>query len=219
MSELVIVGFSGLAREVLTVERTSGAHDRFVVLDDDRATWGCRLPGARVVGGLDEIEHHQDSEVVVCVGAGTARRQIVRRLVQLGVDESRFARVVHPGVDVPQGCSVGVGSVLLAQVVLTSGVWVGRHAVLMPNSTVTHDGVVGDFATLCAGVSLGGAVAVGPTAYLGMNASVRQRTSIGAGATVGMGAVVVEDVPPGEVWAGVPARPLPRPVTILGEAL
>ena len=51
---------------------------------------------------------------------------------------------------------------------------------------------------------------VGPAAYLGMNVAVREQTSIGPGATVGMGAVVVDDLPAGEIWAGVPARPLPR---------
>ncbi len=49
---------------------------------------------------------------------------------------------------------------------------------------------------------------IGEAAYIGMNASVRQGISIGARATVGMGAVVLNDVPPDETWAGVPARRL-----------
>lgn len=218
MSDLVLIGRSGLAREVLAVARLSEKHDGFIVLDDERATWGSPVAGVRVRGGLDEIENHPDAQVVVCVGSGSIRRRIVRRLADLGVGEDRFARVVHPSVDVPEDCVVGAGSVLLAQVVLTAGVWVGRHVVLMPHSTVTHDGLIGDFSTLCAGVSLGGGVTVGPAAYLGMNVSVRQLTSIGPGATVGMGAVVVEDVPAGEIWAGVPARPLPRTTTLVREA-
>ena len=65
-----------------------------------------------------------------------------------------------------------------------------------------------DYATLAAGVSLGGGVRIGEAAYLGMNASVRQQQTVGREAVVGMGSVVVADVPDGEVWAGVPARPL-----------
>jgi acetyltransferase-like isoleucine patch superfamily enzyme len=78
----------------------------------------------------------------------------------------------------------------------------------MPGVTITHDDVVGDFATLAAGVSLGGGVKVGRAAYIGMNASVRQGCVIGAGSMVGMGAAVIGDIPENEIWVGVPARRL-----------
>ena len=45
-------------------------------------------------------------------------------------------------------------------------------------------------------------------AYIGAGALIKEGRVIGAGAMVGMGAVVTHDVPPGQVWAGVPARPL-----------
>ena len=75
--------------------------------------------------------------------------------------------------------------------------------------TLTHDDVVEDFATLCAGVSLGGGVAVGEAAYLGMNASVREGVRIGADATVGMGAVVLRRRAGRRDLGGSPAR---RPI-------
>jgi acetyltransferase-like isoleucine patch superfamily enzyme len=74
--------------------------------------------------------------------------------------------------------------------------------------TLTHEDDVDDFVTLAAGVSLGGGVHVGRCAYLGMNSSVRQQVLVGDNAVVGMGAAVLDDVPRGEVWAGVPARQL-----------
>ena len=45
-------------------------------------------------------------------------------------------------------------------------------------------------------------------AYVGMNASVFPGATIGERAIIGMGAVVLGDVPPGETWVGVPARPV-----------
>ncbi len=109
---------------------------------------------------------------------------------------------------VPDDCAVGRGSVVLAGTVLTTSVQIGRHVVVMPNVTLTHDDVVEDFATICAGVSLGGGVHVGEAAYVGMNAAVRENLSVGSGATLGMGAALLQDLPSLQTWAGVPAAPV-----------
>lgn len=211
MTEVLLVAASGLAREALAVLDARG--ERAIgVLDDDPARHGATIgDGVPVLGGLDLVREHPDAALLVCAGRGVARRAIVERLATLDVDAGRFATLVHPDVRIPASCRVGVGSVLLAGVVLTADVRLGDHVVVMPNVTMTHDDVVADYATLTAGVSLAGDVVVGAAAYLGMNAAVREHVRIGAGATVGMGAAVLTDVPAGETWAGVPARRLTRP--------
>ncbi len=90
---------------------------------------------------------------------------------------------------------------------MTATVTVGRHVVAMPQATMTHDNVIDDFATLCAGVSLGGFVHVGRSAYLGMNSCVRQNVTVGDGTTLGMGAVLLADLPWGRPGLGCPHGP------------
>jgi sugar O-acyltransferase (sialic acid O-acetyltransferase NeuD family) len=209
---ILLVAASGLARETLAVERALGRFTTLRVLDDDPALWGTSMNGAPVLGGLEEVKLYDDASIVVCAGHGAVRQRLVTRLAQLGVSDDRYATVIHPGVDVPDGCTVGAGSVLLAQVVLTADVTIGRHVVAMPHVTLTHDTVVEDFATLCSGVVLGGEVKVGSAAYLGMSSSVRERVNVGAGATLGMGAALLRDLPQGQTWAGVPARAMDRDV-------
>lgn len=217
MRTLVLVAASGLAREVLEIERRVGRYDRYVVVDDDVRLWGTIVSGARVVGGLDALDalvELRESDVVVCAGRGSSRRSLVERLSAAGVTADRYARIVHPTAALPAGCLVCPGSILMAHVTLTADVSVGSHVVLMPQVTLTHDDVVSDYATLCAGVSLGGHVSVGEAAYVGMNACVREHVSIGAGATLGMGAVLLEQLPADETWVGTPARPLPVSVPL-----
>ena len=69
-----------------------------------------------------------------------------------------------------------------------------------PGVVLTHDDVVGDYATLWAGVTPGGRVTVGEAVYLGMGALVRERLTVGAESILGMGAVLLHDLPRGEVW-------------------
>ncbi len=207
MRGLVLVAASGLAREV--VAALPSEVDDVVLLDDDPDRWTTRLAGADVVGGLDRVEDYPDHQVVVCAGRGAVRRSLVERLAQHGVRDDRFATVVHPGVSIPSGCTVGCGTVLLAGVVLTADVTLGRHVVVMPHVTLTHDDVVEDYATLAAGVSLGGGVRIGEEAYVGMNASVREHVLVAPRTTVAMGAVLLESTTTDQTWMGVPARSVP----------
>jgi sugar O-acyltransferase (sialic acid O-acetyltransferase NeuD family) len=199
---LLLVAASGLARETLAAVAASGSHEVIGVLDDDPGRWGSELDGALVLGGLDMAAAHPEAQLVLCAGKGSTRAAIAERL---GAPEARYATVVHPAAAVAASCRVGAGSILLAGCVLTAGVDVGRHVVAMPNVVMTHDTVIGDFATLCAGVVLGGSVRIGARAYIGMSTSIRQDLSVGADALVGMGSVVVGDVPAAETWFGAPA--------------
>ncbi|PUB29938.1 sugar O-acyltransferase (sialic acid O-acetyltransferase NeuD family) [Promicromonospora sp. AC04] len=196
---LLLVGASGLAREVLPI--TAG-YDVRGILDDRHADLAPVIGGVPVLGPVASAAAHSRALLLLCIGPSGARAAVHERLDP----GTRFATVVDPSVRNPAGCPVGVGSILLAGVTITADALLGAHVVAMPGVTVTHDCVVADFATLAAGVSLGGGVRVGRAAYLGMNAAVHPGVRIGAGATVGMGAVVLTDVPDGETWAGVPAR-------------
>jgi sugar O-acyltransferase (sialic acid O-acetyltransferase NeuD family) len=207
---LLLVGASGLARETLETVRMLGSFTPLGFVDDDSSTWGRTVSGLPVLGPIERVGERPSARVLLCPGSGGVRALLARRLRSLGVSDDRYATIIDPTVRVPASCAVGAGSVLLPGVRITTDVRIGRHVVVMPNAVLTHDDVVEDCATLCAGVALGGGVRVGRGAYLGAGALVRERRSIGEYATVGMGAVVVRDVPTGEAWVGNPARRLRR---------
>ena len=208
MTGHLLVGASGLAREALAVAHILKGHASVHVVDDDQRLWGTRHGAAPVLGGLDLVSGLPGHVVTVAVGKGTARRRIVQRLAAEGVGRDRYASIVHPRLLPSNDTLFGSGCILLDGVVMTAQVVVGDHVVAMPHVTLTHGDVVEDFATLCAGVSLGGDVRVRTGAYLGMNSCVREGVTVGRDATLGMGAVLLEDLPDGETWAGVPARPV-----------
>lgn len=216
--DLLIVGAGGFAREAAQAVRDAAVADAvrgraphwrlLGHLDDDPALHGREVDGVPVLGGADRLGDWPDARVVVCVGS--PRDQAVRaRLVRrLGLPWSRYATVVHPTAVVSGSSVLGPGSVLLAHCVLTAAVRVGAHVAVMPQVVLTHDDEVGDFATLASGVRLGGGVRLGRGAYVGAGSLVREYTGVGAWSLTGMGSTVLADVPPGEVWAGSPARRL-----------
>ncbi|MET8945115.1 NeuD/PglB/VioB family sugar acetyltransferase [Streptomyces sp. NPDC004542] len=208
MSELVIVGAGGFARETAQAVADAGEARVLGHLDDNPVLHGTEVDGVPVLGGCDLVHELPGVRVVLCVGNPrdyAARARLVRRLA---LPADRYATVIHPTAAVSRTSEVGPGSVLLAHCVLTAAVRVGAHVAVMPHAVLTHDDVVEDYATIASGVRLGGGARLAQGAYAGAGALVREGTTVGAWSLIGMGSAVLGDVPPGEVWAGSPARRL-----------
>lgn len=212
--KLLLVAASGLAREALAIARAYGAYNVVGFLDDSSALVGATVDGLPVLGTVEAVTDYPDTKLLVCAGRGVVRRRILERLDKLGVSRTRYATMIHPAVEIPDGCSVGAGSIVLAGVVATTAVTLGEHVVIMPNAVLTHDCMLEDYVTVCAGAVLGGNVQVQQGAYLGMNSAVREGVKVGANSILGMGAALLADLPAGETWVGVPARPLAPPAKI-----
>lgn len=73
---------------------------------------------------------------------------------------------------------------------------------------VAHNVVLHENAFIIANAMLGGSTVVGKAAWVAPSASILQQLHIGENATIGVGAVVTKNIPAGETWTGMPARPL-----------
>ncbi len=206
LSELILLAASGLAREVLAVVRTSGQYDVVGMLDDDRELLGVSIDGASVLGPIDEADRFPEAFVVVCLESGRHREAVVHRLSSLGILVDRYATVLHSDIRVPDESRIGAGSILLQNVTIGPWVVLGNHVVVMPMVNLAYNVQADDFATFSAGVSTGEGCRIGRVAHIGMNASIAEGMSVGPYASVGMGAAVLDHVPPGATWVGVPAR-------------
>lgn len=84
---------------------------------------------------------------------------------------------------------------------------IGLHTHVGWNAVISHGCRIGDFVNICPGAVLAGEVTVEDDVFVGANATViHGGLTIGQGAIVGAGAVVIDNVPPGAVVAGNPAR-------------
>ena len=99
--------------------------------------------------------------------------------------------------------------------ILREGVEIGEGAVVMMGAVLNIGAVVGPGTMIDMGAVLGGRATVGSRCHIGAGAVlagvvepavVIEGVRIGRDSVIAAGSVVIEDVPPGVVAAGVPAR-------------
>lgn len=73
---------------------------------------------------------------------------------------------------------------------------------------IAHNVIVGKHAMVIANAMIGGSTVIEDYAWVSPSSSLRDQIRVGTRSLIGLGAVVTKNVPDGETWAGVPARPL-----------
>ena len=144
-----------------------------------------------------------------CVVENDRRNSAVPLLDMKGIQ----ARI-EPGAIIREKVEIGEGAVIMMGAILNIGAVVGKGTMIDMGTVLGGRAMVGDRCHIGAGTVLAGVVepasatpvVVEDDVVIGANAVVIEGVRIGAGAVVAAGAVVIDDVPPGAVVAGSPAR-------------
>jgi acetyltransferase-like isoleucine patch superfamily enzyme len=155
--------------------------------------------------------------VVIGEGAVIRSHTVIYGDVRIGRGfQTGHGALIREHTVIGDDCSVGSGSVIEFSVVIGNGVTLHSRC-FVPEHSILEDGcwlgpgVVLTNARYPASVrakqSLEG-VRVGPAARVGANATILPGITVGAGCLVGAGSVVTQDIAPGVVVVGNPARPV-----------
>ena len=112
----------------------------------------------------------------------------------------------HATAFVAENAVIAPGCQILAQSAVCVEAVLGRACVINTAASVDHECRLGDGVHIGPGAHLAGLVTVENYATIYTGAVVIPGIRIGEGAVVGAGAVVIDDVPPGTVVVGNPAR-------------
>jgi sugar O-acyltransferase (sialic acid O-acetyltransferase NeuD family) len=213
---LVIVGAGGFGREVLDVVEAINEHysttgfapwDVLGFVDDgspDQELIDDR--GVPFLGPVEKLAAMPpETQYVIGIGSGPVRRRIDESASESG---RTAATLVHPTTVIGRHrITIGAGSVICANVAITTNVALGRHVHLNLGVTVGHDAVLGDYVTANPNVSISGGVTLEDEVNMGTGSIVIPGRRIGARTIIGAGATVVGDLPCDVTAVGVPARP------------
>ncbi len=121
---------------------------------------------------------------------------------------------VEPGAIIREGARIGKDCVIMMGAVVNIGAVVGRGTMVDMNAVLGARAIVGKNCHIGAGAVIAGVleppskkpVVIGDDVLVGANAVVLEGVKVGKGSVVAAGAIVIKDVMPGAVVAGVPAK-------------
>lgn len=121
---------------------------------------------------------------------------------------------IEPGAIIREQAEIGDNAVIMMGAIINIGAVVGEGTMIDMGAVLGGRATVGRNCHVGAGAVLAGVieppsatpVVVEDGVLIGANAVLIEGVRVGAGAIVAAGAVVIEDVPPNTVVAGVPAR-------------
>lgn len=199
--KLLIVGAGGQGKVVIDALCVAGDSSQLVLTDDDERKVGKLVLGHKVLLISDALT--EVTSFHVAVGHNGARERLIERLTNHGLVNRYIAHIrtsVSSSAQISEGVFIAAHAVVGPDARLNSGCIVNHGAI------VDHDCIVAAYSHIGPNATLGGGVQVGLRVLVGAGATVLPGICIGDNCVVGAGAVVLDDMRPGSVYVGVPAR-------------
>ena len=205
--EIYIVGAGSVGGHVaLNIEEYTKNYTIAGFFDDDPAKIGTRQFGFEVIGKVDEVLNLHNADVVIGIAFPNIKRKILGRL---SANHSlQFPSLIHERAWISQGVSIGKGCIIYPGTTINFGSEIEDFVVLNANCSLGHHTRVGAYSSFAPDVSTGGHTTFGEGVDAGIGASTIQNMVIGAGSVVGGQSMIINNVSPGAIVAGVPARTL-----------
>lgn len=201
-NKLLIIGASGHGKVVADIAMKMDRWKEISFLDDNEDIKSSM--GIRVIGKVSDVSKYIDEyDIFVGIGNNAIRKGIYEKLEGISAN---IPTLIHPSAIIGEQVELGIGTVVMAGVVINCCTKIGKGCIINTGSTIDHDNVIEDFVHISPGVHLAGTVKVKQYSWLGIGSVVSNNVCITSRCLTGAGTVVVKDIVESGTYVGVPAR-------------
>ena len=208
MKDIVIVGSSGLAKEIAflleDVNRKNKVWNFLGFVDNENL--GQRIGKFKVVMNDEQLLNYEtELYVIVAVGFPKLLAKLSGRFV---VNKNLiFPNVIHPNCIADwDRIEMGKGNIVTAGNILTTDIKIGSFNIFNLNGTVGHDTQIGNCNVFNPSNNISGNIKIGNKVLIGTGAQVLQDLEIIDNTIIGAGAVLTKSASESGVYVGTPAK-------------
>ena len=96
----------------------------------------------------------------------------VRQKLSIELSFSNFIILKHPSAIIGNDVQIGIGTVIMAGVIIQPGTKIGKHCIINTGACIDHDVVIQDFVHIAPRCSIAGGVEIGEGTFLGIGTIV-----------------------------------------------
>ena len=174
--------------------------------------------GYNVVNSLEDFKKWKKNKkskgelgFIVCISNpnGKIREKKAKELINLGL---KPISIISKSARIANDVKLGKGLQILENVVIHPGSKIGNYCIVLSNSLIDHDCILGKCVELAGGVNLAGRIHIGDYSWLGIGSTVfadqnsEDPRKIGNNCIIGASSLVNKDIPNNYVAYGIPAK-------------
>lgn len=207
--EIIIVGSSGFAKEMLFLLKHSHTKDNqkwlikgFV---DTNRTKDDMVMGYPILGDDDWLLNY-DKEINVVIGIGDP---FIKKSVADKFSKNlniHFPNIIADTALIGENVVLGKGCIICDMNILTVDICIGDFVTLNLSNTVGHDAYIGDYTTVNPGSNISGNVNIGKLCMIGTGSKIIQGLQVGDEAVIGAGTIIIRDVIEKNTVVGNPGK-------------
>lgn len=207
MEDIVIVGSSGLAKEIaFLIEDINKNNIQWNFKGFVDNCKGKKIGKYTVVMNDDELLNFKN-EINVIIGIGFP--ELLKKLANKFSCNKKliFPNIIHPNcIGDWDRIEFGKGNVLTAGNILTTDIKIGSFNIFNLNGTIGHDATIGNFNVLNPTNNISGNVVIKDEILIGTGVQILQNLKISESVIIGASSVVTRDILESGVYVGAPAK-------------
>ena len=204
MSKIIIVGASGLGREVYQWLSDLGEKKNIKgFLDINKSALHDSKIDLPVLGTEYTYNPEPNDVFVVAITDSNIKQKAIN---VLKTKNASFRSVIHPTALISEYCDLGTGVIIYPYVLISTDVSVGCYTIINLGAAMGHDATVGDYSFIGAYAIIAGWSKVGIGCYIGSGSFIAQRSIVEDGAKVSSNVSVFGKIKSGEIVMPIRAK-------------
>ncbi|HJF74796.1 NeuD/PglB/VioB family sugar acetyltransferase [Gallibacterium anatis] len=202
LKKVILIGAGGYAKSVLdSLDKTK--YEFYGFIDNFQTVGNYHLGYPILANKLEDIDNKEKYSYFISIGNNLNR---LKHFLNLSKNNCNIINIIDKSAIISAGAKLGTGIFIGKLAIVNNGTIIGDNVIINTKALIEHGCLVENHSNISTNTTLNGDVIVEKMSFVGSSSVINGQLRIGAGAVVGSGAVVIKNVQPYTVVAGVPAK-------------